>query len=161
MLCLYDGAMVKEHPFPIGLAIHELSRLLRREYEARARQLGFTEGQWRTLWHLQRNQGFSQVRLAEILEMQPISLVRVLDRLESAGLIERRPDPRDRRAVQLYLTPAAGPVLESLRRIGEDLDAAMKRHISLADADQLLASLQRMRGAFDARADQLAHVNVG
>src|SRR5437879_5610056 len=116
MICgvIYNATMVEQHPFPIGLAVGEMSRLLRREVEARTRQFGFTEGQCRTLWHLNRNQGTSQARLAELLEMQPISLVRVLDRLEGMSLIERRPDPRDRRAVRLYLTEAGDQMLDRL-----------------------------------------------
>jgi DNA-binding MarR family transcriptional regulator len=146
--------MSDENPFPIALAMHELTRLIRREFEARMRRAGFTEGQMRTLWHLERNQGISQARLAEILETQPISLVRVLDRLESAGLIERRPDPRDRRAVQLYLLPAAAAVMDTFKEIGHEINEAMRNRIGQADMDHFYATLQRMRGVFDSPSDQ-------
>src|SRR5579871_3091612 len=111
--------MTDDKSYSVTLEIFEVFRNLRREFDARARAHGFTEGQWRVLSHLGRNQGISQAGLAEMLEMQPISVARVLDRMAGNGLIERRPDPRDRRAVQLFLTPAAGPMLEILRNVGE------------------------------------------
>ncbi len=148
----------KPHPFPLGLAMHELSRLMRRKFEAKARQFGFTEGQWRTLWNLDRNQGISQARLADLLEMQPISLVRVLDRLESSGLIERRPDPNDRRAVQLYPTQAAEGMLSQLRGLAEEMHARLIREIPAAEIDQCIATLNRIRQVFEA---PTAKTNVG
>jgi DNA-binding MarR family transcriptional regulator len=140
------------HPFPLGLALHELSRLFRRKFEAQARQLGFTEGQWRTLWTLSRKQGISQARLADFLEMQPISLVRVLDRLESAGLIERRPDPNDRRAVQLYPTAAADPILNQLRGYAEELQANLIREMSAGEIEQCVTTLDRVRQVLETQA---------
>ena len=143
------------HPFPLGLALHELSRLMRRTFEAKARQLGFTEGQWRVLWHLSRNEGLSQARLAELLEMQPISLVRVLDRLESAGLIERRPDPDDRRAVQLYPTEAAGPILGQLRALAQQMQETLAREVPAAELEQCIATLNRIRQVFEMPATKI------
>jgi len=88
-------------PKSITLEIYEVARAMRLLFDNRARALGFTQGQWSVLAHLSRNEGISQAGLAEIVEMQPISVARVLDRLEGNGLIERRPDPNDRRATQL------------------------------------------------------------
>jgi MarR family transcriptional regulator, transcriptional regulator for hemolysin len=100
----------------LGFLIHDVARLLRRSFNRGVLELGLTQTQWRAIAQLSRNEGINQVTLADILEVQPISLARLLDRMQEAGIIERRPDPNDRRAVQLYLTDAAKPILEGLRR---------------------------------------------
>jgi DNA-binding MarR family transcriptional regulator len=133
------------HPFPIGLEIHEISRTLRRLFEALAGRYGFTQEQWRTLWHLSRNEGISQAGLAEILEMQPISLGRLIDRLEAMGLAQRRPHPTDRRAVKLYLTEAAAPRLAEMRAFGIELNEIAASGLSAAEQEMLLSLLRRVR----------------
>ncbi len=135
----------KPHPFPVGLEIHEISRSLRRTFDAKARGFGFTQEQWRALWHLSRNEGISQTKLADILEMQPISVGRLIDRLEAAGLVERRPHPTDRRAVKLYLTATAQPQLAQLRVRAAELNDAALRGLSASEQESLLALLQRVR----------------
>jgi MarR family transcriptional regulator for hemolysin len=137
--------MPTDRRFSIALEIYEVFRTMRREFDARARALGFTHGQWRVLNYLGRNEGISQVGLADMLDMQPISLGRVLDRMESSGLIERRPDPLDRRALKLFLAPAAGPMLEVLRGVGEDLRAIATRDLTDVEQETLVALLARMR----------------
>jgi MarR family transcriptional regulator for hemolysin len=94
----------------------ESSRLLRNYIDGRAKTRGTTRAQWIVLFRLRQQEGLSQVDLAEVLELQPISLVRLLDRLVDHGLLERRPDPRDRRANKLHLTKAG-------RRLVDDLDS--------------------------------------
>jgi MarR family transcriptional regulator for hemolysin len=94
----------------------ESSRLLRNYIDSRAKGQGTTRAQWIVLFRLRQQEGLSQVDLAEVLELQPISLVRLLDRLVEHGLLERRPDPRDRRANRLFLTSAG-------RRLVDDLDS--------------------------------------
>ena len=94
----------------------ESSRLLRNHIDHRAKGRGSTRAQWIVLFRLRQQEGLSQVDLAEVLELQPISLVRLLDRLVEHGLLERRHDPRDRRANQLFLT-ATG------RQLVDDLDS--------------------------------------
>jgi MarR family transcriptional regulator, transcriptional regulator for hemolysin len=94
----------------------ESSRLLRNYIDHRAKVRGTTRAQWIVLFRLRQQEGLSQVDLADILELQPISLVRLLDRLVEHGLLERRPDPRDRRANRLFLT-------HSGRQLVDDLDA--------------------------------------
>lgn len=135
--------------FPIGLEIYETSRTLRRHFDRRARTLGFTQAQWRALLKLDHSPGISQAGLADLLDMQPISLARILDRMAASGLVERRPDPADRRAVMLYLTSEAGPILSVLRDIAADLRAAATKGISQADQDQLTATLRKMRANID------------
>ena len=94
----------------------ESSRLLRNYIDGRAKTRGTTRAQWIVLFRLRQQEGLSQVDLAEVLELQPISLVRLLDRLVDHGLLERRPDPRDRRANKLHLTRAG-------RKLVDDLDS--------------------------------------
>jgi MarR family transcriptional regulator for hemolysin len=94
----------------------ESSRLLRNYIDGRAKTRGTTRAQWIVLFRLRQQEGLSQVDLAEVLELQPISLVRLLDRLVEHGLLERRPDPKDRRANKLHLTRAG-------RRLVDDLDS--------------------------------------
>ncbi|MEH6950946.1 MarR family transcriptional regulator [Nitrobacter sp. NHB1] len=94
----------------------ESSRLLRNYIDQRAKGRGTTRAQWIVLFRLRQQEGLSQVDLAEVLELQPISLVRLLDRLVDHGLLERHPDPRDRRANRLFLTEAG-------RRLVDDLDS--------------------------------------
>lgn len=86
-----------------------------------ARGYGATRAQWAVLSRLNRCEGLKQSELAELLDLQPISLTRLLDRLAENGLIERRPDPNDRRANRLYLTPAARPLLDRLTALGEEV----------------------------------------
>src|SRR5947209_20181207 len=94
----------------------ESSRLLRNYIDHRAKARGTTRAQWIVLFRLRQQEGLSQVDLADVLELQPISLVRLLDRLVEQGLLERRPDPKDRRANRLFLTRAG-------RRLVDDLDS--------------------------------------
>src|SRR5438046_5538887 len=94
----------------------ESSRLLRNYIDQRAKRRGTTRAQWIVLFRLRQQEGLSQVDLAEVLELQPISLVRLLDRLVEHGLLERRSDPKDRRANRLLLT-------ETGRQLGDDPDS--------------------------------------
>jgi hypothetical protein len=103
----------------LGFLISDLSRRLRRRFDERARQLGATRAQWRTLTMLCRN-GLSQGALAELLEVEPIALCRIVNRLEGAAPVERRRDPTDRRAWQLVLTESR-PILDKLRVMAGNL----------------------------------------
>jgi MarR family transcriptional regulator for hemolysin len=105
-----------EHPTP-GFLLYDVARLLRRNFTRRAASLGLTVAQCRALMHLSRNEGVRQVDLAEMLECQPITLARLLDQLAEAGYVERRPDPEDRRAFRLSVTPAAKPALARIRAL--------------------------------------------
>ena len=98
----------------LGFLIHEVARLMRRSFDRRVQSLGLTQAQWRTLVHLSRSEGMNQAALAEILEIRPITLTRLLDKLQESGWIERRQDPVDRRSYRLYLTAQAQPLLTEL-----------------------------------------------
>src|SRR3982751_7022937 len=103
----------------LGFLLHDVARLLRKRFEQRAKGLGLTRSQWQTLAYLSRNEGIHQGGLADILEIEGITLVRILDKLEERGLIERRRHPSDRRIWLLYLRDEARPMIEAMRDIGE------------------------------------------
>jgi MarR family transcriptional regulator, transcriptional regulator for hemolysin len=101
--------------------LNDVARMLRTYADQKAAQFGITRAQWVVLARLDRSEGLKQSELAEVLDLQPISLTRLLDKLCESGLIERRADPIDRRAKRLFLTPAARPLLEKLGDLGEEL----------------------------------------
>jgi len=102
----------------LGFLLHDVARLMRKRFEQNARGLGLTRSQCQVLAHLARQEGIQQSGLAEILEVEPITLTRILDRLEAGRLVERRPHPTDRRIRQLYLTAEAHPLLGEIFAIG-------------------------------------------
>lgn len=126
----------------IGFALHDVARMIRTLADARARELGTTRAQWAVLVRLQRCEGVKQSELAESLDLAPITLARLLDKLTAAGLVERRDDAGDRRANRLFLTPKAGPTLERLGKLGEDL---MGRALQGLDTSALREALERIR----------------
>jgi DNA-binding MarR family transcriptional regulator len=129
----------------IGFLMQDVARLMRREFNRRVQDLGLTQAQWRALSILGRKPGMRQRDLADILEMQPISVGRLIDRLDSAGWVERKADPGDRRATQLYLTGRAEPILTQLRKHGADTRAMALAKITEKEQQALLDILTRMR----------------
>jgi MarR family transcriptional regulator for hemolysin len=101
--------------------LNDVARMLRTYADQKAAQFGITRAQWVVLARVDRSEGLKQSELAEVLDLQPISLTRLLDKLCESGLIERRADPIDRRAKRLFLTASAGPLLEKLGDLGEEL----------------------------------------
>jgi DNA-binding MarR family transcriptional regulator len=131
----------------LGLIVNDLARLLRKRFEqvARSRQLAVSRAQAAVIIHLARNEGINQVSLAQLMELEPITLVRLLDRLQAAGLIERRPDPHDRRARRLYLAPAAHPLLSRIKVLGNEVQAEALDGVAVADQEafvQLLLTIK-------------------
>lgn len=94
--------------------LHDLARASRMEADRRAGAHGLTLAQWKILMHLERQPGLSQKELSELLEVEPISVARLIDRLEQHGMVERRDDPTDRRIWRLHLKKGASPALRSL-----------------------------------------------
>lgn len=129
----------------LGFLLHDVARLLRKRFEQNARDLGLTRAQWQVLAHLARNEGIHQGGLADILELEPISLGRILDRLQAAGLAERRPHPKDRRVWLLFLRPKAHPVLEKMRAIGAETRAEALAGVPEAEREQLIHILTAMK----------------
>jgi MarR family transcriptional regulator, transcriptional regulator for hemolysin len=129
-----------------GFLLHDIARLVRKRYEQRARPLGLTRAQWQVLAHLQRHEGINQSGLAELLEIEPITIARLLDRMEEAGLVERRADPADRRARRLFLTERARPMLERGRALGDEVRAEAFAGLGPTERESLIDMLLRVRG---------------
>jgi MarR family transcriptional regulator for hemolysin len=121
--------------------IMEVARLLKTYADQRARQYGMTRAQWAVLFRLDRSEGLKQSELADLLDLQPITLTRLLDRLSDNGLIERRADPNDRRANRLFLTPAARPLLERLTVLGEDMMGTVLAGLDAKTSERMLRDL--------------------
>jgi len=130
-----------------GLVLHDVARLLRRRFEqlARLRQLGMTRAQAAVLIHLSRREGINQVSLAQLMELEPITLVRLLDRLQAAGFVERRPDPADRRAWRLYLTDAARLMIVKIEKLGGEIFEEATLDVDEADRATLTRVLSTMK----------------
>jgi DNA-binding MarR family transcriptional regulator len=129
----------------VGFLLHDVSRLMRASFDQRAQALGLTRAQWRVLVHLGPRQGINQSALADILELDAVTMGRHVDRLERDGWLERRADPGDRRAWRLYLTEAAQPTLDRMERIATEMQAAALEGISPADRERLIATLGRIK----------------
>ncbi|PSH64144.1 MarR family winged helix-turn-helix transcriptional regulator [Phyllobacterium sophorae] len=129
----------------LGFLLHDVARLLRKRFEQRAKCLGLTRSQWQTLAYLSKNEGIHQAGLAEILEIEPITLVRILDKLEERGLVERRRHPTDRRIWLLFLREETRPLLDSIRVIGESTRAEALADISDDDREHLVRTLTLMK----------------
>src|ERR1700733_7006024 len=121
--------------------LNDVARLLRTYADHRAAQYGMTRAQWAVLVRLDLSEGLNQSELAETLDLQPITLTRLLDKLCDNGLIERRPDPDDRRAKRLYLKPAARPLLEQLRVLGEDAMSQALAGVERGTVEKMLSKL--------------------
>jgi MarR family transcriptional regulator for hemolysin len=121
------------------------AQTLRRAFDRRAAALGVTRAQWRVLAWLGHEDGLRQIDLADALDVEPITLCRMIDRLAEARLVERRRDDEDRRAWRIHLTPAASPVIEALRGVaGEFLGEALEG-VSEADQARVRDVLARVR----------------
>lgn len=143
----------------IGFLLSDTARLLRRRFDERARAIGVTRAQWRTLTVLSRNEGATQGALAELLEVEPITLCRMIDRLEEAGHVERRRAPADRRAWNIYLTDRSRPLLDQLRGLGEEVVGNALAGLNSAERAALTRSLERLRSNLTIAPDedQAAH----
>lgn len=125
----------------LGFLISDISRLMRRRFDERARLIGVTRAQWRTLSILKRHEGSNQGMLADLLEIEPITVGRMIDRLEEAGLVERRRDPADRRVWRIHLTEAAQPVLAQLRSLADAMFDEMMTGITTEERERMHAAL--------------------
>lgn len=132
----------------LGFLLANVSRLMRRDFDARLQGTSLTLAQARALVYVSRHEGIRQVDLAEMLEIQPITLVRLIDQLAEAGLVERRADPTDRRAHQVYLTADAGPQLTVVKRAAAATRTRALRGLDAEQAALVMAALRRMRENF-------------
>lgn len=135
----------------IGFLLNDSARLFRRAFNARTKDSGITALQWRLISYLKRHEGIRQGPLAELIEVEPITLSRMVDRLVEADLVERRADPTDRRAWRLYLTPRAGDLLRTMRRTAEALNDEAAEGLTPAEREQLAALVERVRANLSRR----------
>lgn len=144
--------------------LNDVARLLRTHADQKARQFGMTRAQWAVLFRIERNEGVKQTELAEILDIQPITLTRLIDRLCDNGLIERRSDPHDRRAKRLFLTPAARPVLEKFNVLTSDMMTDVLAGIDKPVVAQLVKHLadikDNLRDAIATRVSDASNTQV-
>ena len=146
----------------IGFVLHDVARLMRKRFEQRARQLGLTRSQWQVLSKLAHNEGIHQKALADLLEIESITLVRLLDKMAERGLIERRSHPTDRRMTLLFVTPEAGPLLQLMRKMGEQTRQEAMTDFAEPEHQQLLELLERMRiNLLDACGQPVEEEDVG
>ena len=129
----------------LGFLLHEVARLLRKRFEQISRECGLTRSQWQALAYLAQNEGINQSGLAELLDVEPITLSRILDKLEACELIERHPHPSDRRVRILRLTPAARLKLMQARKLGEIARCEALTGLSEAEGFRLLETLKVLK----------------
>jgi len=138
-------AVVEDVERDFGFVLYDAARLMRRDFDRRARTLGLGRAQWSVLAHLARCEGAKQAELADVLDVLPITLGRQIDRLEQGGWIVRRPDPKDRRVRRLYLTEAARPILDELRSLAAETRARTLAGLDPSERLTLMNLLSRVR----------------
>lgn len=129
----------------IGFLLADASRIMRKRFDVMAKNVGVTGPQWRVLASVARTPGINQGQLSDRLEVEPITTCRMVDRLEQAGLVERRRDPTDRRAWQIFNTAAATPLIDMLREVADEIVASATSGFADDERDQLRALISRMR----------------
>ena len=135
----------------LGFLLADVSRLLRQSFQRRLEGSSLTLAQARALVYVSRHEGVRQVDLAEMLEVQPITLARLIDQLADAGLVERRSDPADRRAYRMFLTPAAASHLAAIRQVAAAIQADALRDLDKQQAAMLFVALRKMRDNLGSR----------
>ncbi len=127
------------------VVLYDVARLIRTRFDQKARAYGMTRAQWIILLRLDRQPGMSQNELAGICEVEPITVGRLIDRLETRGLVERRADPSDRRIRRLHLLPAAAPILKEISKHREEFRAEVMCGLSQEASSALLDGLLQIK----------------
>lgn len=135
----------------LGFLLADVSRLMRQTFQQRLRGSSLTLAQARALVYVSRHEGVRQVELAELLEVQPITLARLIDQLADNGLVERRPDPDDRRAYQVFLKPEAASHLTAIKQVAAVIRTDALRGLNEQQIAVLLSALSTMRDNLAAR----------
>ncbi len=135
----------------LGILLNETTRLLNRRFDQRARAFGLTRAQWQVLKQLFRSEGINQAGLAERMDIEPISLCRLVDRMEEAGWIERRPDPADRRARLLFMTAQSRAVLDTMRALATDVYAEALDGLEPDEVQRFVTTLAHVRNNLSRR----------
>jgi len=136
---------MEESSSNLGFLMHDVARLMRKRFEQHARGLGLTRSQWQVLAYLSRNEGISQTGLADLLDVEPITLSRIVDRLVETGFVDRTPHATDRRVWCLRLTEAARPKLKQVRELGERTRRETLAGVSDSDRQRLIETLLALR----------------
>jgi DNA-binding MarR family transcriptional regulator len=142
------------------ILLHDVARLLRTRFDQHARTHGMTRAQWVILARLSRQPGLSQNELAAICEVEPITVGRLIDRLEMRGLVERRADPRDRRVRRLHLLPAAEPYLEKINKYKETMTLEISEDIDEHTQDVLVDTLLNIKSKLTADGAPLSKLQM-
>ncbi|HEY0199457.1 MAG TPA: MarR family transcriptional regulator [Rhodanobacter sp.] len=137
--------MAKTEDISFGYLLSDVTLLFRKHFDRRAVKFGLTRAQWRATKVLYHREGLRQTELAEFLEMEPIAVGRVIDRLQAAGFVERRPDPKDRRAWRLYTTEQARVIVDDMESIARDLRRDATGGIEPDELRQALAVINRIK----------------
>ena len=145
MMCNFEESVLDEFHRDLLFLLHDVARLMRVEADKRARQHGMTRAQWAILIWLERQPGISQKELSEILEVEPITVARLIDRLEARGMVERRPDPRDRRIWRLHLLAPAREVIHEIDDHRADMTRIVTEGINEKDLETMTEALLRMK----------------
>jgi MarR family transcriptional regulator, transcriptional regulator for hemolysin len=145
MYDIISGMKIFDPEKSIGFLIYDVSRLMRRNFDAQVKPLGLTQIQWRAIAHITRQEGCNQATLADQLEIKPITLTRLIDRLVEAGWVTRQPDPKDRRAVQIHLTEKSRPLLQTMQEKSLQTRAEALQEISDDDFEVLFRTLKKMK----------------
>lgn len=132
----------KDETDRLGFLLHDAARLMRRTFEKNAGRYGLSSAQWRLLVRVFKEEGVAQARLAELLEIEPISVSRLIDRMEEAGWIERRPDPTDRRVRNIYLTDKSRPIFGDMRAVA---DKVFEHALQGLDVEQRRATINGLK----------------
>lgn len=136
---------MEEDSSNLGFLLHDVARLMRKRFEQHARGLGLTRSQWQVLAYLSRNEGINQTGLADLLDIEPITLSRIVDRLVETGFVDRTSHASDRRVWCLRLTEAARPKLKQVRQLGEKTRCETLAGVSEADCERLIKTLVALR----------------
>ena len=129
----------------LQIQLHDVARMLRTRFDRWARNYGLTRAQGVILARLHRQPGISQIELAAICEVEPITVGRLVDRLEARGLIERRPDPADRRIKRLHLLPAASPIIAKIDAYRSELGDYLLDGVSAKERETVVRVLSHMK----------------
>ena len=135
-----------------GFLVSDVTRLLRKVFDQRARRIGLSLAQARALIYLAHHEGINQCGLADLLEIQPITLARLLDRMGAAGWIERRADPDDRRVHRLYLSDKARPLSDQVLQLAAESRSEALAGFSDGEKDMVMGLLTRVHGNLFKRA---------
>jgi MarR family transcriptional regulator for hemolysin len=127
------------------ILLGDVARLIRTRADARARAFGMTLAQWKILVRLEAQPGVSQNELAALVEVEPITVARLVDRLEGRGFVERRADPSDRRIWRLHLRSAASPMLKEIAKVRRELNETLIANISAKERDAAINCLLQMK----------------